>query len=176
MLCTLEGMGNKNRDQDRDRRLGRFWERKFGEIIVPLGFSFHRQPPPGIDGISWGPSGTIIYVQIRHKEPWDWPDIGECYGYERYRLNKDVEIARKGECTIYVIHDHRRYGRDSQVNDLRDWFAQDIEVLFNTVDIERRGKTYYGDSYIKLPICYWKVDKFEPLESFLISWRERKTR
>jgi len=165
-------MEKKKRNQNRDRELGRFWERKFGEIIVPLGFSFHRQPPPGIDGISWGPSGAIIYVQIRHKEPWDWPDIGECYGYERYRLNKDMEMARKGECTIYVIHDHRRYGRDSPVNDLEDWFAQDIEFLFHNVDVERVGPTYFGETYVRKPICYWTVNKFERLDIFLPKLKE----
>jgi len=163
-----------NRDQGGDRRLGGFWESKFGEIIVPLGFSFYRQPPPGIDGISWDPSGEIIHVQIRHKEPWVWPDIGECYGYERYRLNKDMEIVRGGYAAIYVIHDHRRYGPGSEVNELEDWFAQNIEVLSNTVEIERSGWTYYGDSYTKLPICYWKIAKFEPLESFLFSWLKAK--
>lgn len=155
------------RNQNRDRKLGRLWEGKFGQIIVPLGFSFHRQPPPGIDGILWGVNGAIIHVQIRHKEPWHWPDIGECYGYERYRLNKDMEIVRRGEHAIYVIHDHRRCGPNSEINELEDWFAQDIGVLFNTVDIEQSGRTYYGDSFTKLPICYWKVDKFEPLETFL---------
>lgn len=160
-------MENKNRDQERDRKLGRFWEAKFGQIIVPLGFSFHWQPPPGIDGISWGLAGTAVYVQIRHKSPWLWPEIGLCYGYERYRLNKDMEIVQTGKAAIYVIHDHRRYGQASEINEIEDWFAQDIGVLFNTVAIERRGGTYYGDGYTRLPICYWEVNKFEPLESFL---------
>lgn len=155
------------RDQNGDRKLGKYWENQLGKIIVPFGFSLHKTPPPGVDGIIWNETGRIVYIQVRHKEPFNWGDIGPCYGYERYRLESDMEIVRTGGIALYVIHDHSRLGRYSRINELQDWVAQYISSLSNSIDVERIGPTYYGGSYVRKPICYWTINKFNPLAEIL---------
>lgn len=168
-------MGNKNRDQGRDRELGRLWESKFGEIIVEFGFSMHKTPPPGVDGMIWEETGQAIHVQMRHKAPFLWADVGLCWGYEKYRVVNDLKIVRQGGIALYVIHDHSRLGRMSEINELNDWVAQDIGCLAACVDLERVGPTYYGDSYVRKSIYYWTIDKFQPLSEILTKLRDQLT-
>lgn len=152
-----------------ERKLGLFWERCFGQIIVPYGFSAQETVPMGIDRMIWDANGSIIYVQIRHKKPFEWAKIGECYGYEKYRLDKDMEVVKRGGIVLYVIHNYTRYGRASALNKIEDWVAQHIEHLAASIDLEREGPTWFGDYTEKqiMPICYWHVNRFEPLDQIL---------
>lgn len=157
-------------NREKERKLGLFWERKFAEIIIPYGFSAQETTARGIDRMVWYTTGEVVHVQIRHKNPFKWADYGECYGYERYRLDKDMNIVMRGGIALYVIHNYTRYGAYSTVNKIEDWQAQYIEYLATNIDLERDGPTWFGDYKEKqiMPICYWTIDKFEPLEDILI--------
>lgn len=164
-----------DRDQTKDRKLGKLWEENFAAIIIPCGFSAHNISPQGnVDSMIWDDeTGNLIRVQIRHKVPWFWSDIGNSYGYEQYRLNKDLQIVTEGCIVIYAIHNYSRLGRESTVNEMGDWVAQDIEILADCVDKEALGWTYYGEDYRRLPICYWKTSRFEALENLLYQLKKR---
>lgn len=157
-----------------ERELGLFWERQFGQIIVPYGFSAQQTVPKGIDRIIWGGSGEKIHVQVRHKKSFLWSEFGECYGYEKYRLEKDMKIVTRGGIVLYVIHNYKRLGKYSKVNEIEDWVAQYINNLIASIDLERKGPTWFGDYTEKqiMPICYWHVGKFEPLDSILENWEK----
>lgn len=156
-------------DRESERKRGLLWERNFGQIIVPYGFSSQETAPKGIDRMVWAVDGSVIHVQIRHKQPFEWGGIGKCYGYERYRLDKDLRIGMRGGTALYVIHDYTRHGKNSGVNEIEDWVAQYIEHLAVSIDLEREGPTWFGDDTEKkiMPICYWHVDKFEQLDRIL---------
>lgn len=136
-------------DRLTDRKLGLFWERQFGQIIVPYGFSAQETVAMGIDRMIWPANGSTIHVQIRHKNP--------------------MKIVENGGIALYVIHDYTRYGRLSAVNEVEDWVAQYIQHLAASIDLEREGPTWFGDYTEKqiMPICYWHVGKFEPLDHIL---------
>lgn len=155
----------------KERQLGEYWEHKFREVIISYGFSGTKPKDQKQDALLWDVNGQVFRAQIRHKQPWSWDDIGKCYGYEQYRLQGDLKYCERGIYSIYAIHDYRRLGRDSLINDIRDWYAQDIKLLFSNVDKIQPGRTYYGEEPNKviLPICYWKLDKFMPLETLLNS-------
>lgn len=152
-----------------ERHLGEYWEHKFRELIIPYGFSATKDIYQTQDALVWDINGQVFRAQIRHKQPWYWNDIGGCYGYEQYRLEGDLKYCERGAHSIYVIHDYKRVGRDSLINDINDWCAQDIKRLAGNIDKVKPGRTYYGESPNKLtlPICYWKLDRFMPLETLL---------
>lgn len=155
----------------RERHLGEYWEHKFRELIIPYGFSATKDIYQKQDALIWDVNGLVFRVQIRHKQPWQWDDIGECYGYEQYRLQGDLKYCERGIYSIYAIHDYRRLGRNSLINDIHDWCAQDMKRLAANIDKVKPGRTYYGEepNKIILPICYWKLDKFMPLETLLVT-------
>lgn len=157
----------KTRNQAIDRQLGHYWEQCFTEMLLRIGLATDKLSIYDADFECWGASGIPFKAQIRHKEPFWWSDIKLCYGYERYRLEKDLKDVEAGYICIYVIHDHSHFGRDSKINRPEDWYAQFIDDLVNTIDKECLGRTYYGDSYERLPICYWQLPKFQPLSEIL---------
>ena len=171
LSCCLGKMGFI-RSTERER--GLFWEKKFGEIIVPYGFSAQETTPTGMDCMIWVENGEVASVQIRHKSPFPWTEIGECYGYERYRLDKDMKLVAEGNIVLYVIHDYTRCGKASDTNEIEDWVAQYMEHLATDIDLEKMGPTWFGDNPKKqiMPICYWCIDKFEPLEQLLENLRQ----
>lgn len=161
-------------NRETERKRGLFWEKKFGQIIVPYGFSAQETVPTGIDRMVWAVNGKVVHVQIRHKKPFEWAGIGECYGYERYRLDKDMKIVARGGIVLYVIHDYTKHGKASDVNEIEDWVAQYIEHLATSIDLERKGPTWFGGYTEKqiMPICYWRVGKFELLGQLLVDLRQ----
>lgn len=163
------------RDQTQDRVLGKYWEFQFAELIIPLGFSSCSESGGFIDDkIIWNLNGQVIYVQIRHKDTyWLGKDLRHCYGYEEYRIKKDIEeIASRHIQGIYVIHDYTHFGRDSTINRLEDWYAQNIYYLYKNIDRKQDGPTYYGDSYKIMTIYYWQALKFKPLTEVLTKLKE----
>lgn len=172
LLCCLGKMGY---DRGTERANGLLWERNFGQIIVPYGFSAQKTTPKGIDRMVWDAGGNVLHIQIRHKQPFEWGGIGRCYGYEKYRLGEDMKIVAKGGIALYVIHDYTRYGKDSDRNEISDWVAEEVKHLAVSVDLEREGPTWFGDYTRKQikPICYWHVDKFQPLDQILEGLRNK---
>lgn len=165
----------KTRNQLKDRELGHYWEAKFAEVIIPFGFSSDSETGGIVDDkIIWGTDGQPVYVQIRHKDTyWLGKTLRHCYGYEKYRIEKDVALIDKQRLSsIYVIHDYTHFGRDSRVNRLEDWYAQSISYLYKNIDHKQDGPTYYGDNYKIMTIYYWQAPKFKPLADVLIKLRE----
>ena len=162
-----------NRNQSEDRRIGYYWEERFSEILIQFGLSSDKSTPWDADLEVWDIYGSPFKAQVRHKEPFRWSDIGLCYGYERYRIDKDMEEINRGYISIYVVHDYSHFGKYSEINRLEDWYAQYIEQLNENIVKEVLGWTYYGGQYLRLPICYWQLTQFKPLNDILIDLKGR---
>lgn len=163
------------------REMGEHWEALFSDIIVPLGFSA-GQDSGGLtdDRIIWSPRGSQIYVSVKHKDSYFVnKELRHCYGYERYRLEIDSRIrSERNIPALFVIHDYTHFGRDSEYNRLSDWYAQWFYWLETNIDIEQPGPTWhFGEEKQIVPICYWQLPKFPPLDSVLsdfLSWEEQQ--
>jgi hypothetical protein len=157
---------NQNRNNPAERILGQYWEERFLDIIISLGYSGDSETH-GIkdDKIIWGPNGEAIYIQIRHKDSYYDKELRHCYGYERYRLDNDIKIIKEKQMIgLYVIHDYTHWGKDSRINREEDWYAADILTLASSIDLEKDGPTWYGGVMNFKKICYWQLPKFPPLK------------
>lgn len=155
-----------------DRKLGKYWEEQFLTTILPFGFSGDSKSH-GIrdDKMIWRSDGESIYIQIRHKDSYFLnKELRHCYGYEKYRLDKDVRIIQTKEISgLYVVHDYTHWGKYSQINRIEDWYAAGLIYLQNSIDEEKVGSTWFGGDMTYLPICYWQLPKFKPLLEILES-------
>jgi len=182
-------------DNKRDRAQGAFWERQFSIMVGHHGWMVTRHQE-GRDACAvaytykngvWRkhplPDVTILtaaveHHEIRHKAPFCLRNSGmPTFGLEAYRLEHLLTFAREtGETTMYTIHNHALNGGNNATdNHIKHWFTVNVLDLENRqVWTQPNGKSYVNGEYRSgIPIYYWPISMWMPLEQF---WQTRRQR
>lgn len=170
-------------DNKADRNLGGFWERKFYEMAMKVGFSCtpmqighkgsvrahqqigKRQRHFSLPDVTiWTYPGQ--HHEIKHKNPTRDGD----FGLEAYRFDALAWFARQTrQDVMYTIHNHDLSGgRDAKENHLEHWFTANICDL-DGKQWESSGASYIDGSARVTQIYYWHTDLWIPLAQY---WRD----
>ena len=162
-----------------DRGLGALWERNFCLLASRFGKSFTPHQI-GRDGASaaafarqskhWNaytlPDVTVWtapgeHHEIKHKAPTKY----NSFGLERYRFDALVWFRKEtGQAVFYTIHNHfLAGGRDVAENCIEDWVTCEVGRLAGQFK-EWPGTSYVGGKPTQVPICYWNVGLWRPLQ------------
>jgi hypothetical protein len=166
----------------KDRAIGALWERRFcflaashGKLFTPLQLGRDTSAQAFSYSDKWIsltlPDITIWtspgeHHEIKHKAPTKYGSIG----LEEYRLQALERFSEvTGQQVFYTIHRHDLSGgRDSDVNKIEHWFSASVSTLRKSIDdgqvISRIGPTYCGGQKRELPIFYWPVSLWRPLQ------------
>jgi len=145
--------GMSNRDNGRDRSIGRIWERQFCVLAARYGRSFtpHQwnRETAAQWWCHWGMNGQIHplllpdctiwtapgeHHEIKHKNATD----SGCYGLEVYRLNALVGFRTvTRQPVLYTIHDWQdagaRCSSEPMLNKLEHWWTVDVKTLHDDI-------------------------------------------
>jgi len=123
-------------------------------------------------------TAAVEHHEIRHKAPFCLRNSGmPTFGLEAYRLEHLLTFAREtGETTMYTIHNHALNGGNNATdNHIKHWFTVNVLDLENRqVWTQPNGKSYVNGEYRSgIPIYYWPISMWMPLEQF---WQTRRQR
>lgn len=134
-------------DNERDRRVGEKWERRFCRWATVYGRSFTahqigRSASATWNRAGWAGSSThplpdvtvwtspVEHHEIKHKAPFrlDGQDV---FGLEVYRFQALLAFANETRAPVYyTIHNHALSGGPSaDVDDFGHWFTADVRDL-----------------------------------------------
>lgn len=173
-----------------DRELGQFWEREFCKLAGTHGRSFTpHQIGREKSAVAWVKSGgkynawTLPDItlwtrpgehhEVKHKDPCAWG-----FGLERYRLEALRAFADEtGQNVYYTLHDYSRQPdvdltweiqrearKQNRLSVPAHWLTAAVAELVECIDMEEWGYSYVGGQKKRVPICYWPVSSFRPLE------------
>lgn len=180
-------MSNIGKDgNERDRKLGEYWEDRFIEIAK--GYGWEAWPYNRIRGATFMDKAGNVYVspdvwilrrgdrqyicEIKHKNL----ARNGCYGFELYRESSMLAIEANysnqfgGVKALYVVHNHDLAGgKWSKANNLSHWCAQYLQELALVGFLGRPVKTYYNSQVSSEPvqIKYYPCQHFRSLQFFL---------
>lgn len=180
-------MGNHCGNNEADRVVGDYWERRF-MVIAAKGYGVAVSPHQigrdksavfinHVNGSwnSWTLPDVVLWTagtshhEIKHKNP--TPD--GCFGLEEYRFDALVRFQKETQHDVmYTIHNHdmNPEGRNGKTNRIDHWMTAPITALINTATKQRMGPTYYGGGRAIKNILYWDIALWEPLSA----WMDRK--
>ena len=176
-----------------DRKIGDYWERKFGTMAARYGHVVtanqikrsssavaHYIDESGAyktlvlpDFVIWSFPGQ--HHEIKHKEPAKKGKRRGCYGLERYRFDslKHFQSACKQQ-VYYTIHDHARAGgKHVQTNRPEDWLTIAVDDMEGTHEVAEEGTSWCNGEPITTEILYWHQSLFVPLATVLDEGFER---
>jgi hypothetical protein len=173
-----------------DRRLGEFWEKRFGQLALRYGKSVtaHQIGRQG-SAMAWyfqdGERRTLIlpdvtvwsfpgqHHEIKHKNPTKkgW------FGLEKYRFDSMRFFQNETmQPVFYTIHNHDRSGgRDGMENHLDHWVSASVSILDGSWTHVEDGEdhpsplntSYCNGKKIHTTMYYWQSSLFIPLKLIL---------
>jgi hypothetical protein len=177
-------------DNDKDRKIGQLWERKFCEIASEFGYLFTPlQINHGVSIQAFSKNGkkwnrftlpdVVIWTfpgqhhEIKHKGP----TPAGWFGLERYRFDALLAFAEKTrQDVMYTIHNHALTGgRDVLDNDIDHWVTANIHLLNGTwAHLQENGTSWVnGVKKTKVPIYYWDINLWIPLRLYWELWDDK---
>lgn len=168
-----------------DRNLGEKWERHFcwwaalfKKSFTPMqigrtksaqainmdeNFKWNYSTLPDI--AIWTSPGE--HHEIKHKSPTRY----NSFGLEVYRFEALLWFSGETQQKVmYTIHNHALSGgRNSDLNRLEDWITIDIKNLNEKWIGPYNGPSYVNGNTRTVPIYYWSIDLWQPLEQFWAS-------
>jgi hypothetical protein len=179
----MSGSGKHCGDIHGDRAMGAYWERQFcilaanfNKVFTPMQIGREASAQAySQSGGKWSlltlPDITIWtrpgeHHEIKHKSPTKYGSIGlEVYRFEALKRFSDLT----GQDVFYTIHRHDLAGgRNAKENNIAHWFTASVKDLQMAVTqsraIQRTGPTYCNGLKKDVPILYWSVLIWKPLE------------
>lgn len=176
-------------DNAADRATGETWERNFVRLALHYRGGLATPHQAGLSraasALTHGrrvllPDITIWtapceHHEVKHKDPTN----GEPrYGLEQYRLDALCEFAATTQHPVlYTIHDWRLAGakdaRGQTRNRIEDWRTIEVTALQERLPTATLGKSWVNGEPKEVPIYYWPVSFWKPLESW---WKEHIAR
>lgn len=170
-------------DNGADRKVGAYWEKKFGEMAAEYGkvFSFQQIGRSGSalfylkingrwrkhtlpDVVIWSSPGE--HHEIKHKAP----TANGRFGLEVYRFDALMEFATvTNQSVMYTIHNHALAGgRDIVTNNIAHWITADVRDLDGQWNGQYPGYSWVNGQKTETEIYYWDQDLWQSLESFWV--------
>lgn len=175
---TMSKPNRRCRDLRKDRLKGAEAEERFCEIMRSIGYEAERLQPRAKERAATKeirgerivigdvdvktPSGEVFNVEVKSK----YPNRFGSYGMEEYRIDHYMRYEKLTE--IPVIYAIEKTG-DSEDKKLpiekRKWFWKSFRALLKYPYKTFRGLTWMDSGKKKVPICYFKEEWFNDMET-----------